>query len=96
MTKQELEKLKELATEVDKLREKADELETRIRNFYRDEEDVLDRDAHMSDWNAHMQLSYAGAAIKDAVPCITDALIGLQKAYKAEKECMDFYDGILL
>lgn len=96
MTKQELEKLKELATEVDKLREKADELETRIRNFYRDEEDVLDRDAYKSDWDAHMQLSYAGAAMKDAVPCITDALIGLQKAYKVEKECMDFYDGILL
>lgn len=89
MTKQGLEKLKELATEVDKLREQADELETSIRNFYRYEEDVLD-------WDAHMQLSYAGAAMKDAVPCITDALIGLQKAYKAEKECMDFYDGILL
>ncbi len=66
-----------------------------IRNFYRDEEDVLDRDAHMSDWNAHMQLSYAGAAMKDAVPCITDALIGLQKAYKAEKALMDTSNGLL-
>lgn len=88
MTKQGLEKLKELATEVDKLREKADELETRICNFYRYEEDVLDRDAHM-------HLSYAGGSMKDAVPCITDALIGLQKAYKAEKEDMDFYEGLL-
>ena len=61
MTKQGLEKLKELATEVDKLREKADELETRICNFYRYEEDVLDRDAHM-------HLSYAGGSMKDAVP----------------------------
>ncbi len=66
-----------------------------IRNFYRDEEDVLDRDAHMSGWNAHMQLSYAGAAMKDAVPCITDALIGLQKAYKAEKALMDTSNGLL-
>ena len=85
MTKQGLEKLKELATEVDKLREKADELETRILNFYRYEEDVLD-------WDAHMQLSHAGAAMKDAMPCMNDALLGLQKAYDAEKEMMKLYN----
>lgn len=88
MTQEGLKELKELATEADELQRKADELETRICNLYRYEEDVLDR-------NAHIQLSSAGAAMKDAVPCITDALIGLQKAYDAEKELMDFYEGLL-
>lgn len=83
MTPQGLTKLKELATEVDELLSKAKGLETRIPNFYRYEEDVLD-------WDAHMQLSNAGAAMKDAVPCMKDALLGLQKAYDAEKEDMKF------
>lgn len=83
MTPQGLTKLKELATEVDELLSKAKGLETRIRNFYGYEEDVLD-------WDAHMQLSNAGAAMKDAVPCMKDALLGLQKAYNAEKEDMKF------
>lgn len=85
MTPQGLTNLKELATEVDELREKADELETRILNFYRYEEDVLD-------WDAHMQLLNAGAAMKYAVPCMKDALLGLQKAYDAEKEMMKLYN----
>lgn len=88
MTPQGLNKLNELATEVDELISKADELGTRIRNFYRYEEDVLD-------WDAHIQLSYAGAAMKDAIPCMKDALLGLQKAYDAEKELMDTYDSLL-
>lgn len=83
MTPQGLTKLKELATEVDELLSKAKGLETRIRNFYGYEEDVLD-------WDAHMQLSNAGAAMKDAVPCMKDTLLGLQKAYNAEKEDMKF------
>ena len=81
MTQDGLNELKELATEVDALLSKAKGLETRIPNFYRYEEDVLD-------WDAHMQLLNAGAAMKDAVPCMKDALLGLQKAYKAEKEMM--------
>lgn len=88
MTPQGLNKLNELATEVGELISKADELDTRIRNFYRYEEDVLD-------WDAHMQLSNAGAAMKDAVPCMKDALLGLQKAYDAEKELMDMYESLL-
>lgn len=63
-------------------------MKTRIYDFYTMEEDVLDRDAYM-------RLSYAGAAMQDAVPCITDALLGLQKAYNAEKALMDMYDGLL-
>lgn len=85
MTPQGLNKLNELATEVEELISKADELDTRIRNFYGYEEDVLD-------WDAHMQLSFVGAAMKDAVPCMKDALLGLQKAYDAEKEMMKLYN----
>lgn len=88
MTPQGLNKLKGLAAEVEELISKADELDTRIRNFYGYEEDVLD-------WNAHMQLSHACAAMKDAVPCMNDALLWLQKAYDAEKALMDTYDGLL-
>lgn len=87
MTKQELNDLKELANEIDELIRKADELEMRIRNLYGDEKDV-------SGWDTHIQLSYAGTAMKDAVPCMKDALLKLQKAYKVEKDIMDFYDGI--
>ncbi|WP_300969876.1 hypothetical protein [Porphyromonas vaginalis] len=83
MTPQGLTKLKELATEVDELLSKTKGLVTRIRNFYGYEEDVLD-------WDAHMQLLNAGAAMKDAVPCMKDALLGLQKAYNAEEEDMKF------
>lgn len=88
MTPQGLAKLKELVWEVHELQDKAEGLKTRIQNLYRYEEDVLD-------WDAHMQLSHAGAAMQDAVPCITDALIGLQKAYKAEKELIDMYESLL-
>lgn len=88
MTQQGLAKLKKLVWEVHELQDKAEGLKTRIQNLYRYEEDVLD-------WDALMQLSHAGAAMKDAVPCITDALIGLQKAYKAEKELIDMYESLL-
>ena len=85
MTPQGLNKLNELSTEVDELLSKAKGLETRILNFYRYEEDVLD-------WDAHMQIISAGAAMTDAGPCIADALIGLRKAYDAEKEMMKLYN----
>lgn len=88
MTRGGLRYLKKLEWKIDELRDKAEGLMTRIQNFYWYEEDVLDRDAYM-------RLSDAGAAMKDAVPCITDALIGLQKAYKAEKALIDMYDGLL-
>lgn len=88
MTPQGLNELRKLATEVDKLHEKAERLSVRIRRFYEWEEDVLDR-------NAHIGLSYASAAVQDAVPCLKDALLELQKAYKAEQELMDTYEGLL-
>lgn len=88
MTRGGLKYLKKLEWEVHELQDKAEGLMTRIQNLYRYEEDVLDRDAHM-------RLSYAGAAMQDAVPCITDALLELQKAYNVEKALMDTYDGLL-
>lgn len=88
MTEAGLKNLKKLEREVHELQDKAEGLKTRIQNLYRYEEDVLDRDAHM-------RLSNAGAAMQDAVPCITDALLELQKAYNAEKALMDTYDGLL-
>lgn len=88
MTEGGLKYLKKLEWEVDELRDKAEGLMTRIQNLYWYEEDVLDRDAHM-------RLSNAGAAMQDAVPCITEALLELQKAYNAEKALMDTYDGLL-
>lgn len=77
MTKQGLNELKELATEVEELRDKAVELMTRLQNLYRYEADALKLDAYM-------RLSYAGSALKDAVPCIKDSLLGLQRVYNAE------------
>lgn len=88
MTRGGLRYIKKLEWEIDELRDKAEGLMTRIQNFYWYEEDVLDR-------GAYMRLSYAGAAIKDALPCITDALLELQKAYNAEKALMDMYNGQL-
>ncbi len=88
MTEGGLKYLKKLEWEVHELQDKAEGLETRILNLYRYEEDVLD-------WGARMQLSFAGAAMKDAVPCMKDALLGLQKAYNAEKALMDMYDSLL-
>lgn len=88
MTKGGLRYLKKLEWEIDELRDKAEGLMTRIQNFYWYEEDVLDRDAYM-------RLSNAGAAMQDAVPCITDARLELQKAYELEKALIDFNEGLL-
>ena len=88
MTEGGLKYLKKLVWEVHELQDKAEGLKTRIQNLYCYEEDVLDRDAYM-------RLSDASATMKDAVLCITDSLIGLQKAYKAEKELIDMYESLL-
>ena len=50
---------------------------TRLQNLYRYEADALKLDAYM-------RLSYAGSALKDAVPCIKDSLLGLQRVYNTE------------
>ena len=88
MTREGLKYLKKLEWEIDELRDKAEGLMTRIQNFYWYEEDVLDQDAHT-------HLTCARDSMKDAVSCITDALLELQKAYDAEKALIDMYDGLL-
>lgn len=88
MTEGGLKYLKRLEWKVHELQDKAEGLMTRIQNFYWYEEDVLDRDAYM-------RLSNAGAAMQDAVPCITDARLELQKAYELEKALIDFNEGLL-
>lgn len=87
MTRDGLNTLKEIERKLCKFQEEVGNMSMRIYDFYTMEEDVLDRDAHM-------RLSYAGAALKDAVPCITDAILELRKSYNAEKELMDTY-GVL-
>lgn len=88
MTQRGLRHLKKLEREVHELQNKAEGLKARIQYLYWYEEDVLDRDAHT-------QLTCASESMKDAVSCITDALLGLQKAYDAEKEVIAFYEGLL-
>lgn len=88
MTQEGLKHLKKLEWKVHELQDKAEGLKTRIQNFYWYEEDVLDRDAHT-------HLTCANESMKDAISCITDALLELQKAYDAEKEVIAFYEGLL-
>lgn len=87
MTQDGLNTLKDIERKLCKFQEKVENMSMRIYDFYTMEEDVLDRDAHM-------RLSNAGAAMKDAVPCITDAILNLREAYNAEEELMDTY-GII-
>ncbi len=88
MTDAGLKNLKKLYREVHELQDKAEGLKTLIQNFYWYEEDVLDQDAHT-------QLTCARESMKDAISCMRDTRLELQKAYTAEKELMDFYEGLL-
>ncbi|WP_417145744.1 hypothetical protein [Porphyromonas sp.] len=88
MTKQGLEKLKELATEVDKLREKADRKLTRLLNLYYYEEDINSREAHS-------MLTKASESMKDVTWNLGRAVEQIQSAYKYEEELNAFYDGLL-
>ena len=88
MTQRGLRHLKKLEREVHELQNKAEGLKARIQYLYWYEEDVLDQDAHT-------HLTCARDSMKDAVSCITDALLELQKAYDAEKALIDMYDGLL-
>lgn len=88
MTQRGLKHLKKLEREVHELQDKAEGLKARIQYLYWYEEDVLDRDAHT-------QLTCVRDSMKDAISCITDTLLELQKAYDAEKELMDMYESLL-
>lgn len=88
MTKQELEKLKELATEVDKLREKAERKLARLLNLYQEDEDVEDPEAHDS-------LTKAVEYLHQGAWRLGCAETKIREARKLEKARIDFYEGLL-
>lgn len=88
MTRDGLNTLKDIEREVCKLQKKVGNMRTRIYDFYTMEEDVLDRDAH-----GH--LSDVCEVLENVDMTMWYVVKTLQKAHKAEKELMDFYDGLL-
>lgn len=88
MTQDGLNNLKELATEIDELREQAEKKLTRLLNLYHYEEDINAREAHS-------MLIKASESMKDVSWSLGYAVTQLQSAYKAETELNAFYDGLL-
>lgn len=88
MTPQGLNELKELATEVDELREQATKKLTRLLKLYQYEEDINAREAHS-------MLIKASESMKDVTWNIGRAVKQIQSAYKAEEELNAFYEGLL-
>ena len=88
MSEQGLNKLKELATEVEELREQAEKKLTRLLNLYQYEEDINAREAHS-------MLIKASESMKDVTWNLGRAKEQIQSAYKYETELNAFYDGLL-
>lgn len=88
MAPQGLSELKELATEVDELRDRAGKLMARLITLYQVEEDVENLGAHNSLTKATVSLQKAAWRLWHAVTEIRDA-------HKFEKDLMDFYEGLL-
>lgn len=88
MTPQGLNGLKELASEVDELREQAGKLMVRLITLYLEDEDVENLGAHNSLTKATVSLQKAAWRLWHAVTEIRDA-------HKFEKDLMDFYEGLL-
>lgn len=80
--------LKELATEIDELREQAEKKLTRLLNLYQYEEDINAREAHS-------MLIKASESMKDVTWNLGRAVTQIQSAYKYETELDAFYDGLL-
>lgn len=80
--------LKELATEIDELREQAERKLTRLLNLYQYEEDINAREAHS-------MLIKASESMKDVTWNLGRAVTQIQSAYKYETELDAFYDGLL-
>lgn len=87
MTKQGLNELKELATEVDELREKAGKLMVRLITLYQEDEDVENLGAHDS-------LTQATGSLQKAAWRLWLAVTKMRDAHKFEKAQMDFYEGL--
>lgn len=88
MTKQGLNDLKELANEIDELREQAERKLARLLNLYCYEEDINAREAHS-------MLVKASESMKDVTWNLGRAKEQIQNAYKAEEELNAFYEGLL-
>ena len=82
MTLQGLTNLKELATEVDELRDKAEKLKERITTIYREDESIETDEAFS-------MLVKASVSMKLITESLSDAVTEVQRAYDAEKELMD-------
>lgn len=87
MAPQGLNELKELATEVYKLREKVSGLMMRLTDLYQVEEDVEDLGAHDSLTKATVSLQKAAWRLGHAVTKIRDA-------HTFEKGLMDYYEEL--
>ena len=87
MTPQGLNELKELATEVDELRDRAGKLMVRLVTLYLKDENVENLGAHDSLTKATVSLQKAAWRLWHAVTEIRDA-------HKFEKDLMDFYEGL--
>lgn len=79
MTNQGLKELKELATEIDELRDKAEGLRVRIINIYREDEDIEEEEAFS-------MLVGASISMQFATENIDNATSEIQNAYRAEKD----------
>lgn len=88
MTRDGLNKLKDIEREVCKLQNKVGNMRMRIFDFYTLEEDVLDRDAH-----GH--LSDVCEVLENVEFSMRYVVRALNRAHKAEKDLMDTYDGLL-
>lgn len=87
MTPQGLNELKELATEVYKLREKTSELMKRLTDLYQVDEDVEVLGAHDS-------LTKATVSLQKAAWRLGHAVTEIQEGHKFEKALMDYYEEL--
>lgn len=88
MTPQALNKLKELASEVDELRNNAVGLMMRLLDIYLDEEDVVEN------LGAHDRITKATVSLQKGVWQLGRAVTEIQEAHEFEKAQMDFLEGV--
>lgn len=87
MTPQGLNELKELATEVDELRDRAGKLMVRLVTLYLKDEDVENLGAHDS-------LTKATESLQKAAWRLWHAVTEIQEGHKFEKALMDYYEEL--
>lgn len=87
MTPQGLRELREIASEVDDLREKASGLMVRLITLYQEDEDVENLGAHDS-------LTQATGSLQKAAWRLWRAVTKIRDAHTFEKDLMDFYEEL--